>query len=110
MTHEQIYNTFCKPNQDEIKQDIKDILHTIKGNGTPGLVTRVAILEQLNGSSEKKQDAMSWIIKNWQAILIVLVVIISTINALSDNRLTREEVFDIIKQSKMLDENITGDK
>lgn len=113
MNHEQIYNTFCKPTHDEIKSNIKEILHAIKGNGTAGLVTRVALLEQANDKASDKSKAnnpLEWMVKNWQIVLLFIALSISTMNALEDNKLTKDEIADIIKQTKMLDENQTIDK
>ena len=107
LEHQQIYNTFCKPSQDEIKESIKEILHTLKGNGSVGLVTKVALLEQASKECSLKKDKPSGflpvLVQNWQLMLVLIALILSTINALSDKRLTKEEISSIIQQTKMLD-------
>ena len=47
--------SFIKRSIDAMHIDIKDLSHIIRGNGTPGLTTRIAILEEL-----KKSKVSSW--------------------------------------------------
>lgn len=47
MDETELYEKVCKPEFKEIKDDVKEILRVVKGNGNnPGLVTQIALQEQ----------------------------------------------------------------
>jgi len=47
--------SFIKRHVEEIRTDLKDLAHIIRGNGNPGLVSRLAVLEEV-----KKTRVSSW--------------------------------------------------